>query len=68
MMKKEEIIAKINNMSREKMERLWMFGPALHIYFSGPYWEIFKKRFFDELGGFSQKKQEKKEKHDQPRI
>lgn len=51
----EEIIKKINSMTREEMAKLYRFAPAGHIYFDStlPYAEIFKKRFFDELGGFS---------------
>ena len=53
--KDQEIIDKINSMSREEMARLWRSAPSGHPYFSRskPYYKYFRKRFFDELGGFS---------------
>ena len=53
-MDKEQIEAEINALTREQMCRLWRHAPSGHRYFntSGPYWEIFDKRF-KELGGFT---------------
>jgi len=46
-------IERINRLGREQMARLWRFSPPGHRYFKSPLAEHFKKRFFDELGGFS---------------
>lgn len=56
-MKDEEIktIRAINQMTHREMASLWRFAPSGHPYFdkTKPYWKVFKKRFFDELGGFT---------------
>jgi len=51
----EQEIEKIRKMSRIEMAHLWRCAPIGHIYFDTtfPFYEIFRKRFFDELGGFS---------------
>jgi len=48
-------IEKINNMDRYEMASLWRFAPLGHPYFdiTKPFHEVFKRRFFDDLGGFS---------------
>lgn len=50
----QEIVDKINSLSRVEMCRLVRFAQSGHIYFdtSKPYYDIFKKRF-EKLGGFS---------------
>ena len=48
-------IDKINQMSHIKMATIWRFAPSGHPYFdvTGPYFEIFDKRFWGEFGGFT---------------
>lgn len=50
----EELI-KIDNMSHLEMARLWRFSPVGHIYFdrSKPFHAAFRKRFWDDFGGFT---------------
>lgn len=52
---KQEIIDKINNMSHVEMCRLWRFAPSGHLYFDTtlPYHEVFRKRLYDNFGGFT---------------
>jgi hypothetical protein len=47
--------AVIDNMTRYEMAKPWRFAPSGHIYFDStlPFFEHFKKRFFQELGGFT---------------
>lgn len=53
--KDQEIFDKINAMSHEEMCRLWRFAPSGHPYFDSslPYYEVFRHRLFDVLGGFT---------------
>ena len=48
-------IDKIKAMSQYDMCALWRFAPIGHPYFDStkPYHEIFRKRLFEELGGFT---------------
>ena len=49
----DKIVKEINCLDRYTMCKLWRFAPMGNIYFSPPYGEIFKKRLFEELGGFN---------------
>lgn len=51
----QEELDKISKMSRIDMCRIWRFAPIGSIYTDStlPFCEAFKKRLFDELGGFS---------------
>jgi hypothetical protein len=48
-------LEEISRMSHYDMCALWRFAPAGHPYFDCtlPYVDAFKKRLFDELGGFT---------------
>lgn len=48
-------IDKIKAMSQYDMCALWRFAPSGHPYFdsSKPFYEVFRKRLFEELGGFT---------------
>jgi hypothetical protein len=50
-----EILMKISSMSRLEMCRIWRFSESGNIYTDAtlPFFEPFKKRLFNELGGFS---------------
>ena len=48
-------IERINVMEHNSMCSLWRFAPVGHPYFDRtlPFVDVFKKRLFDELGGFT---------------
>ena len=48
-------IEKINSMDHYSMCSLWRFAPSGHPYFDNtyPFAASFKKRLFDDLGGFT---------------
>lgn len=52
---RQDIIDTINRMSRMEMARIWQYAKVGHPYFDMnlPYYDVFRVRFFDELGGFS---------------
>jgi hypothetical protein len=45
--------AQIDGMDRYGMAKLWRFADSGHPLLSGDAGSYFKKRFFDDLGGFS---------------
>ena len=51
----EKVKEDIYQLSRIEMARLWRYAPPGHSYFDDekPFYEVFKKRFFEELGGFT---------------
>jgi hypothetical protein len=53
--RQQEVIELINKMPHYEMCRLWRFAPSGHEYFSRslPYAEVFRKRLFEQLGGFT---------------
>jgi hypothetical protein len=51
--KQQKIIDEINNLSHYQLCHAWRFYKSGHTYFTQPYFEVFRKRLFDDLGGFT---------------
>ena len=45
--------ADIDALDRFEMAQLWRYGPSSHPYFQPPLGDYFKKRFYEDLRGFS---------------
>lgn len=54
-MTEKETINKINKMGQYEMAYLWRNASPGHSYFDStkPFFKVFEKRFFKELGGFT---------------